>query len=54
MKLTGLLNGKNVSVPNVPLWLNNKIDAKFDTFTELSYKYGINRKCSISHFSTRM
>lgn len=44
LELTGTLNGRNFSFPNVPLWLSTNIDAKFDTTTQLSFDWGFMRK----------
>lgn len=42
--LTGNVNGQSIQVPNVPMWLNQAIDAKFDTQAQYEVDIGFVRK----------
>lgn len=44
LQLTASLNGKNLTVPNLPLWINRNVDAKFDRPEQLSLSFGYTRK----------
>lgn len=44
LQLTSLVNGKNVTLPNLPLWFNQNIDAKFNRPEQLSLSFQTNRK----------
>lgn len=44
LHLIGEINGHRVHVPNVPFWLNRKIDAKFGTIEQFKVNAGIVRK----------
>lgn len=45
LQLIASVNGKNVTVPNLPLWLNKKnLDAKFDRPEQLAFRFGRARK----------
>lgn len=44
LQLTAFLNGKNVSIPNLPLWMNRKLDAKFDRPEQVAFSFGYSRK----------
>lgn len=44
LQLTANLNGKNFSIPNLPLWINRKFDAKFDRPEQVAFSFGHSRK----------
>lgn len=44
LQLTAHLNGKNVSVPNLPLWFNRHFDAKYDRPEQMAFNFGYARK----------
>lgn len=44
LQLTAILNGKNATVPNLPLWLNRNFDAKFNRPEQLAFSLGTARK----------
>lgn len=44
LQLTAHLNGKNVTVPNLPLWLNRHFDAKYDRPEQMAVNFGYARK----------
>lgn len=44
LQLIASVNGKNVTVPNLPLWLNKNLDAKFDRPEQLTFSFGRARK----------
>lgn len=44
LQLVGNINGETVKFPNVPLWLNENIDAKFDTIAQYEVDAGFVRK----------
>lgn len=46
LRLNALVNGKNVSVPNLPLWFNRHLDAKFDRPEQMAFSVGYARKLS--------
>lgn len=42
--IIGKVNGQNVRIPNILLWLNEEIDAKFDTIQQCRADVGFIRK----------
>lgn len=46
LQLTASVNGKNVTVPNLPLWINRNVDAKSDRPEQLAISFGYTRKIS--------
>lgn len=44
LQLIAHLNGKNVSVPNLPLWFNRHFDAKYDRPEQMAFNFGYARK----------
>lgn len=44
LQLIAHLNGKNVSVPNLPLWFNRHFDAKYDRLEQIAFNFGYARK----------
>lgn len=46
LRLNALVNGKNVSVANLPLWFNRHLDAKFDRPEQMAFSVGYARKLS--------
>lgn len=44
LQLTAHLNGKNITVPNLPLWFNCHIDAKYDRPEQMAFNFGLARK----------
>lgn len=54
LQLTAVLNGKNVTVPNLPLWLNRNIDAKFDRPEQLAFSLGSAREFFPNTFSRQL
>lgn len=51
LQLTASVNGKNVTVPNLPLWLNRNLDAKFDRPEQLAFSFGRARKLARMNFT---
>lgn len=48
LQLTASLNGENVTLPNLPLWFNKNIDAKFDRPEQLPLSFGHARNILIN------
>lgn len=48
LQLTASVNGKNVSIPNLPLWINRNLDAKFDRPEQVALSFGYTRNLLIS------
>lgn len=46
LRLEAMVNGRNVSVPNLPLWFNRHFDAKYDRPEQIAFSIGYARKCS--------
>lgn len=46
LQLTASVNGKNVSIPNLPLWINRNFDAKFDRPEQIALSFGYTRSYS--------
>lgn len=44
LRLNALVNGKNVSVPNLPLWFNRHLDAKYDRPEQMAFSVGYARE----------
>ena len=44
LQFAGMLNGQKMIVPNLPLWLDKSIDAKFDTKAHYEIELGVARK----------
>lgn len=44
LRLNAMVNGRNVSVPNLPLWFNRHIDAKYDRPEQIAFSIGYARK----------
>lgn len=51
LQLTASVNGKNVTLPNLPLWLNRNFDAKFDRPEQLAFSFGRARKFACMNFT---
>lgn len=47
LQLTASLNGKHITIPNVPLWINRNLDAKFDRPEQIALSFGYTRKSQI-------
>lgn len=47
LRLNALVNGRNVSVPNLPLWFNRYLDAKYDRPEQMASSIGYARKCQL-------
>lgn len=47
--LIGQVNGLSVQVPNIPLWLNQNVDAKFDTLAQYKVDVGFVREYLLMH-----
>lgn len=45
LRLNALVNGRNVSVPNLSLWFNRYLDAKYDRPEQMASSIGYARKC---------
>lgn len=50
LQLTASLNGKNITIPNVPLWINRNLDAKFDRPEQIALSFGYTRKNHTNFF----
>lgn len=44
LQLAASLNGKNITIPNLPLWLNRNLDAKFDRPEQIALSFGSTRE----------
>lgn len=44
LQLAAELNGKNIIIPNVPLWLNKNLNAKFDRPEQMALSFGSTRE----------
>lgn len=44
LQLAAILNGKNITIPNLPLWFNRNFDAKFDRPEQLALSFGNTRE----------
>lgn len=51
LRLTAFLNGKNITLPNLPLWFNRNFDAKFDRSEQFAFSIGYARRCFSSFFN---